>query len=191
MANQTTTTELLQRLQNDPNVAQELYKCIEGRLKAKTAQLIRHNPRLTGKVSPSDILQSVFIQLLETGVPSDLRTGTGFLAARVEQRVLHYARKFGRQKRDSRKEDRSDEARAGLMAQGFSASKIASDAEEAEMARAAIQEMSEVDRTIITLRLSGRPWTKIGPQLGMEPDTARKRFEAAMRRLRARLGVGI
>jgi RNA polymerase sigma factor (sigma-70 family) len=186
-----TTADLLKRLdRGDPVPARELYECIEKRLKAKVVRLIDRNPRLAGRVSPSDILQSVFVQLLRAGVPTDLRTGTGLVMATAQMRAAHHARAHGRKKRDRQKEDRSEEARGRFTAKGPSASKIACDAEEVGMAHAAIQEMSEADRTIITLHLDGKPWSEIGAQLGTKPDTARKRYNAALHRLRARLGVG-
>ncbi len=188
----TRTTELLQRLgRNDPTVAQELYKHIEARLKAKTAQRVCRSLPLAGRVAPSDVLQSVFIRLLEMKLPPDLRSGTGFLLAIVRDRVAHRARAFVGPTRDRGKEDGSAATRAGLAAKGPSASKIACDAEEAELAQRVIQEMSAADRTVVTLHLEGKSWKEIGSQLGTKADAARKRYCAAMCRLRAKLGVEI
>lgn len=176
----------------DGRLTTELHAKYEQPLKARAKKILQRYPALRGRVDPSDLYQSVFAGLRQAKVYQEVASGTAVLTTRLKDRAKHHNRAVTQtQQRDRTREDGSDEARDGLSANTPTPADAVADREQVENATRQFESLSETDRTILTLHeLDELTFKEIGPMLKVKPDTARKRYAAARRRLLAKLADG-
>jgi RNA polymerase sigma-70 factor, ECF subfamily len=153
-------------------------------------------PKLRGKVGSSDLAQETiaraehqFGQFRGTS-EAELK---GWLLSILRNQARNIGRKFlGTQKTDAGKEVALDDDSSStggqqqLAATTLSPSQIASDHEEKEILRKALDRLSEEERRVIELhRLQGLPLEEVARRLGLaSANTAGKRFARALDELR-------
>lgn len=193
-----TDTELLERLrQGDQPALAVLYDRHRAKLRRMVA--IRLDPRLAGRVAPSDVLQEAYIDALKR-VPHYFQKADqpffGWLRLVVSQRLADVHREhFGAKKRDARQEQpigaaaeaRGSAACLASCVAGALTSPSGAAARNEDIARleAALDSLEEVDREILLLRhfeeLSNSETAAV---LGLLPPAASKRYVRALARLK-------
>jgi RNA polymerase sigma factor (sigma-70 family) len=153
------------------------------KLKPKILNKLKRYPALRG-VSATSVFHSVIVRLLKSGGYKEVKSETAFLMSMSNNSIRNRNRAQFARCRDPRKEDRSDAARDGLAAPTPTPDEVVSDQEQVELARSLLKEMSPEDIQVLTLR-EGEELTfpEIGAVLDITEDAARKRYEAAEKRL--------
>ncbi|NOX53656.1 MAG: sigma-70 family RNA polymerase sigma factor [Planctomycetes bacterium] len=191
------TQQLLSRAgQGDPHALNELFSRYRGRL--KRAIQLRLNPRLTGRVDDSDVLQEAYLEVARH-LPEYLQSPTMpfYLWLRhiaMQKLVAAHREHLGAQMRDANREV-SLHGGAGLRASTASLaarlvgrltspSQAAMRAELRAQLQDALNSMNEVDREVLVLRhfeqLSNAETAQV---LGIQESTASKRYLRALERL--------
>lgn len=195
------TQELLRRVeQGDQSAVGELLARHRDRLRQMVA--VRMDPRLAGRVDPSDVVQEALAeasQRLADYVRSRPLAYYPWLRQIAWQRLEHlHARHVGAQKRSVAREARQDmalsdesvmELAGRLAASGSSPSMHALRKELHSRVRGALEEMSPRDREILLLHyLEQLTFSEVAAVLQIAEPAARMRHIRALERLRARLG---
>lgn len=193
-----TDTELLERLrQGDQPALAVLYDRHRAKLRRMVA--IRLDPRLAGRVAPSDVLQEAYIDALKR-VPHYFEKADqpffGWLRLVVSQRLADVHREhLGAKKRDARQEQpigapagaRGSAACLASCVAGALTSPSGAAVRNEDITRLeeALNSLDEVDREILLLRhfeeLSNSETAAV---LGLLPPAASKRYVRALARLK-------
>jgi RNA polymerase sigma-70 factor, ECF subfamily len=193
------TQELLLRIQGgDPHAFDELF----ARHRAEVHRVVsrRLEPALRSRMDPSDVVQAAQLDAVERLTDFIERRPMPFrlwILRTAIQRLLKLRRQARAARRDvarerpfleasssSRQEPRHDGRRAPPM----TPSQQAAARDMATRLHAALERLSEQDRTILGLRaLDGLSYEDAGARLEIEPTAARKRYGRALLRLRVLL----
>ncbi len=138
---------------------------------------------ITHEAESMDICNAVLMDLVRQGtVPLDRpQEMIHYFLRAIDNQVRDAFRQLTRQRRDFRKNDRLNVESHPISANVDSPS--------LQMFRREIMnqiqaELREEDRPMLSLLLSNHTWEEIGEKLHLEPDTARMRFQRAVRRVR-------
>jgi RNA polymerase sigma-70 factor, ECF subfamily len=193
---------LMTRLQSgDQTALADLYAGYRERLRRMVQ--VRMDPRLAGRVAPSDVLQEAYIDALKR-IPHYFekpdQSFFGWLRLVVGQRLADVHREhLGAKKRDVRHEVSLAKPSpvpaasslclaAQLVAGGASPSKDALKNEAAKQVAKALDELDPLDREVLTLRhFEEFSNTETAEALGIQPAAASKRYVRALARLRPAL----
>jgi RNA polymerase sigma factor (sigma-70 family) len=158
------------------------------KLMAQIHKDLRRYPALQGKVSASDIFQSVIAGLRQAKNPQPVQSETAVLIDRVRRRIRHHNRKFSGPTRDHRREDRSDKAKEGLMETTPSPWSVVSQREQLALARELLESLSPKHRELLTLREVDRlTFPQIAERLRVSREEARALVGRAMKELMAKV----
>lgn len=163
---------------------------------------LRLDPRLLGRLDPSDVVQETFLEVQQRldEYLKDPPMGLFLWFRRITgQKVLTtHRRHLAAQRRGAKREvsldgglpDATSVALASrLLADGTSPSKAASRKETRTLLQEALDSMDRLDREVIALRhfeaLSNR---EAAATLGLEESTASKRYFSALKKLKKILG---
>jgi RNA polymerase sigma-70 factor (ECF subfamily) len=192
--------EALQRLRNgDRQAMADLFALFRERLRRMIA--LRLDPRLNGRLSPSDVLQEAYIdalQRLRHYLDKPGQSFYGWLRLVVGQRLVDVHRDhLGAAKRDAGREvpllggapaASSPCLAAQLAGQLTSPSKAAARNEELARLQEALERLEPLDREVLALRhfeeLSNAEAAEV---LGIERAAASKRYVRALARLKQAL----
>jgi RNA polymerase sigma-70 factor (ECF subfamily) len=200
MANDEELAGLLDRLRRgDQDALAELYAGYRARLRRMVE--VRLDPRLKGRVSPSDVLQEAYIDAVKRlrhffDKPDE--SFFGWLRLVVGQRIADVHREhLGAAKRDAAQEvsifrgvpAASSTCLAGLLVGDVSSpSQAAQRAETLAAVEAALNALDPIDREVLALRhfeeLSNN---EVADALGIQRAAASKRYVRALARLRESL----
>ena len=162
----------------------------------------RLDPRLKGRIEPSDVLQDAFMEVstrLDSFLENENMPVFLWLRLIVAQRLITLHRKHLNTKmRDAKREvplygkqypEASSIALAAHLTGGFDTpSQIVVKAERAQIVQSAVDSLREMDREILTLRhIEQLTRSEMAQVLGLEEATAAKRYVRAMQRLRKAL----
>jgi len=161
---------------------------------------LQMNPRLTGKVAPSDIVQQTLLKAHEKreqfrgGTAADL---AGWLRAILASTLAESMRHFGRQRRDAGLErslqaaldDSSANLERWLAADQSSPSQQVMREEHLSRLARALAELPEEQRTVVELRhLRGMPVAAIADQVDKSAASVAGLLRRGLQRLREVLG---
>ncbi len=192
MADKSDGQKLLDRVHEhgdpDGSARSDLYRKYEHKIKPRIRKMLKGKPALRGRVSTSDIYQSIMMRLRKATDYRGAESATAVLTSKARKRIRHHNNEVLAAKRNPEREDRSEEARAGLTAKTPTPLEIAVQNEREGNAKRHFGELSVQDRQILTLRdAEDLRFREIGKELGISKDAARKRYEAAKARLFAKL----
>lgn len=193
---------LMTRLQTgDQSALADLYAGYRDRLRRMVQ--VRLDPRLQGRVAPSDVLQEAYIDALKRFphfFEKPDQSFFGWLRLVVGQRLADVHREhLGAKKRDARQEvslarpspipAASSLCLAAQLVGGVaSPSKAALRNEAAKQVAAALDELEPLDREVLTLRhFEEFSNAETASVLGIQPAAASKRYVRALARLKVAL----
>lgn len=197
MTDETRETQLLDRLNDgDTSVLAELFELYRSRLKLMVR--MRMDRRITGRLSPSDVLQETMMEatrridayLENPNMPFHLwlRFLTG------QQLLTAHRRHLGTQRRDAAQEINiyagspqatSEYMAAQLIGHLTSPSQVAVREEVREMLQVALNQMDPIDREILTLRhFEDLSNNEVAQLLNLKKSAASNRYVRALQRLR-------
>jgi RNA polymerase sigma factor (sigma-70 family) len=180
--------KLLQNGDPDGTLTQELHIKYEKKLKAQIRKDLKSKPALKGRVSTSDIYQSVMLRLKKAKDYVEVKSTTAVLISKAKKRIRHHNSAALTAKRSPKREDRSDEAREGLTAKASTPLESLIRSEREELALRLFHELLPDDRDILTLRdVEGLTFPAIGTRLKITDEAARKRYKMAMHRFTLKL----
>jgi RNA polymerase sigma factor (sigma-70 family) len=195
MANENTPKALDAIFQNgdpDGRERERLFSRYKHVLEPLIQQDLRGYSALKGKVSASDIFQSVIAGLRKAKDPQPVQSETAVLIDRARRRIRHHNRKFRGPTRDHRREDQSEKAKEGLMDQSPSPSSIASQKEQLALAQEFLESLSPEHQKLLTLRfVDGLTYPEIGELLGVMEEKARTLVGKARKELMAKIKRGM
>ncbi len=136
-----------------------------------------------------DICNAVLMDLIRQGRirlerPQD---AIHYILRAVDNEVRDAFRQLSRQRRDFRRVDQQpveDHRVAGTQATP------STELIRREIFLRVADELDEADRPMVQWVLASCTWDEIGKRLGIEPDTARMRFQRAVRKVRERFAAG-
>lgn len=185
---------LLDRLRaGDQSALAALFAAYRDRLRRMVE--FRLNPRLAGRVSPSDVLQEAYIDALKRAphyFDKPDQPFFGWLRLVVGQRLADVHREHLAQKRNPGQEVAIDRGAgdsaclaACLVGKLSSPSNAAQRAETFALLEAALDQMDPTDREVLTLRhFEELGNADVAELLGIQPAAASKRYVRALGRLR-------
>ena len=154
------------------------------------------DPRVVGRVGPSDVVQDTFANackgLLGFGGATEPEF-RAWLRMILERRIANVHRDhLATEKRDANRERRLESGQSGpvqpidLAAPLDSPSGQLMAMERNEALDKALQQLRDEEKLVIDLRLEDPPWTwsAIGERIGKQEDAARKVFARALEKLR-------
>jgi RNA polymerase sigma-70 factor (ECF subfamily) len=161
----------------------------------------RIEPSLRARVDPSDVVQEAQLDAalrLSDFIERRPMPFRIWILRSAAQRLLKLRRKATAARRDAGRDRPLDDplgsargeaaAGAGIQARALSPSQQAAAGDTARRLHAALERLSEPDRTILGLRaLEGLSYENVGARLEIEPAAARKRYGRALLRLRVLL----
>jgi len=179
----------------------EFFRELEPRLARMIT--LRLDPVLRRRLDPQDVLQDAWIEIArradewrrQEALPLHvwMRLMTGQALAQLQRRHL------ATHKRDALREVAWTDSRPSISAAGVADAFVASATSPSQAASrdevrarvcAALEELDEIDREIITLRhIEDLANHEVAAELGIEPKTASKRYMRALSRLRPALGA--
>jgi RNA polymerase sigma-70 factor (ECF subfamily) len=189
--------ECLRLIDEGPDALADLFSGYRERLERMVS--FRLDPRLRGRVEPSDVLQEAYIEIARRmGDYAANPTVSFFVWVRqlTLQTLVDIHRRHFREKRDPTLEVRlgrrtalsgtSDSIARVLLDQRTSPSQAAARAEEAEILRLALDSMDEIDREVLALRHFEQLGNgEVAEVLGLSVTAASNRYVRAMTRLGA------
>ncbi|MBL8857987.1 MAG: sigma-70 family RNA polymerase sigma factor [Planctomycetes bacterium] len=193
-------SDLLPRVQAGDEVAlHEFFLQHEPRLLRMVE--LRIDPVLRRRLDPSDVLQEAWIEIARRAVEwraqatLPLHVWMRLITSQALQQLQR--RHLGAHMRDALREVPQPESRLSVtaagaaqafMASATSPSQAAAREETCARVRAALEDLDELDREIITLRhIEELANHEVAAELGLDPKTASKRYMRALVRLRPAL----
>jgi RNA polymerase sigma-70 factor (ECF subfamily) len=159
------------------------------RLQARVLAAVRGRlgTRLRNKLESQDIVQSVFVDVLDSEDPPPLEDEAaliGWLAKRVENKIRDLARYFGSQKRDHRREVPLPASEAELPPRESTPSLRFQQGENQARIQQAMEKLTERERQIVRWKdFMNLTFGEIGHRLGTTREGARWAYSRAVGRL--------
>lgn len=138
---------------------------------------------ITHEAESMDICNAVMMDLVKQGqVPlNQPQEMVHYMLRAIDNQVKDAFRQLSRQRRDFRRTDKQPVEYHGVADQQSSPSMHLF---RREIFSRIAEQLPESDRPMIQWVLENYGWDEIGVRLGIEPDTARMRFQRAVRRVR-------
>lgn len=181
-----TILDLLDRARDGDQAARnELLERLQARVLATVRGRI--GTRLRSKVESQDIVQSVFLDVLEREAPPPLENEAalvGWLAKCVENKMRDLARYFGSQKRDHRREVPFPSSDADLPPRESTPSIRFQQGEAQVRVERAMAKLTDAERQVVRWKdYMGLTFNEIAHRLGTSREGARWAYSRAVGRL--------
>ena len=191
MESSTDFARLFDQIQSgDEAAARELVQKYEKELLREVRRRLR-DPTLRRVLDSMDICQSVLANFFPRAAdrqfalrsPEDLK---GLLIEMVKNKICDHARAQKTQKRDTQRMHSQSVDELALADSDETPSMVLSKKEALERVR---ERLSPAELQIAELWCDGQSWESISARIRESPEALRKRFERAIKRVRAELGL--
>lgn len=193
MPDEASFQDFLYRVQaGEPQAWEELVRRF-GSCIRRAVRIRLRDAHLNNLIDSADIWQSVLAGLyaglllgrFELTTPDDL---TRLLRAMAHHKVVDKGRRQKADRRDQRRVRTGDAAEQQMVAPEPTPSEQLADQELVQRIR---QAMTEEERRLADLRAEGHEWDEIGAELGVAPETLRKRLTRAIERVARELHLEV